>query len=160
MNVSKLISFHFDDTGRLIVDKVPDSTHFLACDTVIFSVGQRAGLAFIPDDAGVGVTDKQTIAINPNTMAATRPGVFAAGDSVSGTSFVIEAVASGHQAAESIIRYLEKEELEPPRKPDLPVVQIPRSEIDDRIAAGEIHIQARVPLPELSVAERIGNFEK
>jgi len=68
---------------------------------VIFSVGQRAGLAFIPDDAGVGLTNRQTIAINPNTMAATRAGVFAAGDSVSGTAFVIEAVASGHTAAPS-----------------------------------------------------------
>ena len=151
-------SFHFDETGRLIVEKVPDSTHILACDTVIFSVGQRAGLAFIPDDAGVGFTDQQTIAINPNTMAATRPGVFAAGDSVSGTAFVIEAVASGHQAAESIIRYLEKEELEPPLKPDLPVVQIPMQEIEARIASGELQNQPRVPLPELSVADRISNF--
>ena len=75
------------------------SEHILACDTVIFSVGQRAGLAFIPDDAGVGITDQQTIAINPNTLAATREGVFAAGDTVSGTAFVIEAVASGHKAA-------------------------------------------------------------
>ena len=154
----KVASFHFDETGRLIVEKVPDSTHVLACDTVIFSVGQRAGLAFIPDDAGVGFTDKQTIAINPNTMAATRPGVFAAGDSVSGTAFVIEAVASGHQAAEAIIRYLQKIELEPPQKPELPVVQIPKQELATRLATGELQIQPRVPLPELSVAERIQNF--
>ena len=87
--------------------------HILECDTVIFSVGQRAGLAFLPDDAGVGLTRQQTIAINPNTFAATRPGVFAAGDSVSGTAFVIEAVAAGHKAAESIHRYLRGEELEP-----------------------------------------------
>ncbi|MCP4423210.1 MAG: FAD-dependent oxidoreductase, partial [Chloroflexi bacterium] len=84
-------SFHFDEAGRLQVDKAPDSNHVIECDTVIFSVGQRAGLAFIPDDAGVGVTAQQTIAINPNTLAATRAGVFAAGDTVSGTSFVIEA---------------------------------------------------------------------
>ena len=90
-------SFNFDENGRLHVEKVPDSAHMLTCDTIIFSVGQRAGLAFIPDDAGVGLTRQQTIAINPNTLAATRPGVFAAGDSVSGTSFVIEAVASGQR---------------------------------------------------------------
>jgi heterodisulfide reductase subunit A-like polyferredoxin len=151
-------NFSFDETGRLNVDKEPGSTHQIPCDTVIFSVGQRAGLAFIPDDAGVGLTTKRTIAINPNTFAATRPGVFAAGDSVSGTAFVIEAVASGHTAAESIIRYLEKDHLEPPPKPDLPVVHLTQEELEERIARGEIHRQPRVPMPQLPVAQRVDNF--
>ncbi|NIQ98467.1 MAG: 4Fe-4S ferredoxin, partial [Desulfuromonadales bacterium] len=90
----------------------------------------------IPEDAGVGLTNQQTIAVNPNTLAATRPGVFAAGDSVSGTAFVIEAVASGHDAAHSIIRYLEGEALEPAPKPELPVVNLSQREIEERIARG------------------------
>jgi heterodisulfide reductase subunit A-like polyferredoxin len=151
-------SFSFDETGRLNVEKIPGSSHVLSCDTVIFSVGQRAGLAFIPDDAGVGLTSQKTIAINPNTFAATRPGVFAAGDSVSGTAFVIEAVESGHKSAGSIIRYLAGEGLEPSPKPELPVVRLSSEEISSRIARGEIHYSPRVPLPELSVTERIDNF--
>jgi heterodisulfide reductase subunit A-like polyferredoxin len=151
-------SFSFDETGRLTVEKVPDSNHVIPCDTVIFSVGQRAGLAFIPDDAGVGLTGHQTIAVNPNTLAATREGVFAAGDSVSGTAFVIEAVDSGHTAARSIIRYLQGEHLEPPRRPDLPVVRFTPEEIETRIAHGEITPQPRVPMPWLPVEKRIDNF--
>ncbi|MDI6768858.1 MAG: FAD-dependent oxidoreductase [Anaerolineales bacterium] len=153
-------SFGFDEAGRLSVEKVPDSNHVIPCDTVIFSVGQRAGLAFIPDDAGVGLTTKKTIAINPNTFAATRPGVFAAGDSVSGTSFVIEAVDSGHKAAESILRYLQGEALERPPKPEMPVVKLERQELDERLARGEIKKQPRVPLPEIPVEERISNFSE
>lgn len=151
-------SFTFDETGRLNVEKKSDSEHSIPCDTVIFSVGQRAGLAFIPEDAGVGLTARKTIAVNPNTFAATRPGVFAAGDSVSGTAFVIEAVDSGHKAAQTIIRYLAGDQLEPDEKPDLPVVHLTREEIDDRIQRGEIKLQSRVPLPELPVAQRISNF--
>ncbi len=151
-------SFRFDEMGRLSVEKTPESNHVIPCDTVIFSVGQRAGLAFIPADAGVGLTERKTIAINPNTFAATRPGVFAAGDSVSGTAFVIEAVASGHKAAESILRYLQSEALERPPKPELLVVKLTRQEIDDRVARGEIKKQSRVPLPELPVEQRIRNF--
>ncbi|MFQ5421255.1 MAG: FAD-dependent oxidoreductase, partial [Anaerolineae bacterium] len=117
-------SFHFDANGRLHVQKVPNSNHIIACDTIIFSVGQRAGLAFIPDDAGVGLTPQKRIAINPNTQAATRQGVFAAGDTVSGTAFVIEAVESGHIAARSILRYLQGEYLQQPPKPKLPVVHL------------------------------------
>ena len=155
---SRVQSFSFDVTGRLELELEPDSSHVIECDTVIFSVGQRAGLAFIPDDAGVGLTAGRTVAINPNTMAATRAGVFAAGDSVSGTSFVIEAVASGHKVAESIHRYLQGMYLEPPPKPELPVVQLTQTEIDHRVQIGEIRAQPRVPVPELSVAERTGNF--
>jgi heterodisulfide reductase subunit A-like polyferredoxin len=151
-------SFHFDEAGRLHLEKIPDSRHILECDSVIFSVGQRAGLAFIPDDAGVGMTAQQTIAINPNTLAATREGVFAAGDTVSGTSFVIEAVASGHTAAESIKRYLQGDQLEPPQEPDLPVVHLSQEEIDNRVAHGEIKRQARVPMPWLPVEERVRSF--
>jgi len=154
----RVASFSFDETGRLHVEKVPETQHLIACDTVIFSVGQRAGLAFIPDDAGVGITERQTIAINPNTLAATRPGVFAAGDSVSGTAFVIEAVNSGHRAAESIIRYLQGVPLEPPPRPELPVVHFTRQEIEERLARGQIHRQGRVPLPQLSTAERVTSF--
>ena len=158
LDCQRVSSFHFDEMGHLHLEKVPDSRHTIPCDTVIFSVGQRAGLAFIPDDAGVGLTGKQTIAVNPNTLAATREGVFAAGDSVSGTSFVIEAVDSGHTAARSIIRYLEGEHLEPPRKPELPVVHMSKPEIQMRIARGEIKRQSRIPLPEVPVQDRIRNF--
>jgi heterodisulfide reductase subunit A-like polyferredoxin len=154
----RVASFSFDETGRLNVEKVPNSTHVIECDTVIFSVGQRAGLAFIPDDAGVGLTGRKLIAVNPNTLAATREGVFAAGDSVSGTAFVIEAVHSGHTAARSILRYLQREHLEPPPQPQLPVVRLSRPEIEARVARGEIKLQARVPLPELPVEQRLNNF--
>jgi heterodisulfide reductase subunit A-like polyferredoxin len=155
---AQVTHFEFDHEGRLSIETEPDSEHILDADTVIFSVGQRAGLAFIPDDAGVGVTQQRTIAINPNTMAATRPGVFAAGDSVSGTSFVIEAVASGHQSAESIQRYLLGEDLEAPPKPELPVVKFTRAELLERVAKGEFEIKSRVPIPELTVEERKNSF--
>ena len=153
-------SFTFDETEGLMVDKVGDSQHVIPCDTVIFSVGQRAGLAFIPDDAGVAMTDLKTIAVDPNTFAATRPGVFAAGDSVSGTAFVIEAVHSGHEAAESIIRFLSGNQLERAPKPPLPVVQIDQEEIEARIAKGEITVQRRVQLTELAVEHRLDNFSE
>lgn len=151
-------SFSFDETGRLSVETVPDSQHVIPCDTVIFAVGQRVGLAFIPDDAGVGLTGQRTIAVNPNTFAATRDGVFAAGDSVAGKAFVIDAVATGHRAARSIIRYLRGEHLEPPRQPDLPVVHLDEAEIEARIASGEITPEPRVPMPELPVEQRTDNF--
>jgi len=158
MELMEVSSFSFDDSGGLHVEKTANSNHEIHCDTVIFSVGQRAGLAFIPDDAGVGITNKSTIAINPNTLAATKAGVFASGDSVSGTAFVIESVESGHKVANSIMRYLRGEDLEPPPGPDLPVVELSDQEIQDRIARGEIIHQDRVPLLELNLDDRVSCF--
>jgi heterodisulfide reductase subunit A2 len=154
----RVAHFEFDDQGRLSLETVEGSEHILPADVVIFSVGQRAGLAFIPADAGVGLTSRRTIAVNPNTFAATRPGVFAAGDSVSGTAFVIEAVASGHKCAESIHRYLRGEALEPKPHPELPVVKLAQSELDERMRRGEVKITPRVPVPELPVMERLRGF--
>ncbi len=155
---TRVTSFSFDERGRLHVEKTPGSNHTIQADTVIFSVGQRAGLAFIPGDANVGLTDNQTIAINPNTLATSRPGVFAAGDCISGTAFVIEAVDRGHVAAQSIQRYLRGEALEPPPKPELPVVRLSQPELEERLSRGEIHPQPRVPMPQLAVEERLDNF--
>ncbi len=157
---ARVSSFAFDADGRLAVETEPGSEHVLHADTVVFSVGQRAGLAFIPDDAGVGITRQRTIAINPNTMAATRPGVFAAGDSVSGTAFVIEAVASGHRAAESIQRYLRGEALEPAPRPELPVVRFNRAQAAERLAKSRARPGGRVPMPELPVAARRLGFDE
>ena len=146
----------FDAEGKLALETEPNSEHVLQCDTVIFSIGQRAGLAFIPDDAGVGVTRQQTIAINPNTFAATRPGVFAAGDATTGTAFVIEAVAAGHKVAATIHRYLSGEPLEPKFAPDLPVVNMTRPEVEQKLVRNEIRLTPRVPMPMIPVADRVG----
>jgi heterodisulfide reductase subunit A-like polyferredoxin len=149
-----------DRSGRPRPVPIPESEHFVPCDSVIFAVGQRAGLAFIPESTGVGITDRSTIAVNPNTMAATREGVFAAGDAITGTAFVIEAVAQGHAAAESIHRYLRGEELEPPPEPDLPVVELTRAEIEERVGRGEVEMRPRVPMDELPAGERVSTFKE
>ncbi len=147
-----------DGSGRRRPVPVPGSEHVVPCETVIFSVGQRAGLEFIPESTGVGVTRQETVAVNPNTYATTRPGVFAAGDAISGTAFVIEAVAAGHKAAASIQRYLRGGELEPEAKPELPVVKLTMEEIKERMALGEIRATPRVHVQTMGVVQRTRSF--
>jgi heterodisulfide reductase subunit A-like polyferredoxin len=155
------VSFmEFDSEGRLNLKTVEGSEHLLPCEVVIFAIGQQAGLGFIPESAGVGVTRRSTISVNPNTFGATRPGVFAAGDAVTGTAFVVEAVASGHKSAASIHRYLRGEELEIQPPPELPVVKMTREEIQERVASGEVRVTPRVPIPLRAPGERISSFRE
>ena len=46
------------------------------------------------------------IEVDPNTLATSRPGVFAAGDAILGPTSVVHAIGSGKKAAISIDRYL------------------------------------------------------
>ncbi len=150
----------FDSEGRLNLQTQEGSEHILPCEVVIFAIGQRAGLAFIPESAGVGTTRGATVAVNPNTFAATRPGVFAAGDATSGTAFVVEAVAAGHKVAESIHKYLRGEELEPKPKPELPVVKLTKDEVNERIVRGEVKVTPRVRMQALEAARRARSFDE
>ncbi|HHN93147.1 MAG TPA: 4Fe-4S ferredoxin, partial [Anaerolineae bacterium] len=61
---------------------------------------------------------------------------------------------------ESIHRYLRGEELDAPPKPELPVVELTRAEIEARVAAGEVEVKPRVPMDALPVEERLGSFEE
>jgi len=56
-------------------------------------------------EAGLETNRNSTLKVGPS-LATTRPGVFAAGDAVSGPASVIEAVAQGNRAAKEVDLYL------------------------------------------------------
>ncbi|MDP2991094.1 MAG: FAD-dependent oxidoreductase, partial [Kiritimatiellota bacterium] len=157
VNVS---SMRFESDGSLSLETQPDSEHTLPCDTVIFAIGQRAGLAFIPEDGGVGITRQRTVAVNPNTFATSRAGVFAAGDATTGTAFVVDAVASGHKAADNIHKFLRGENMELREHAELGVVKLTPTEVAARMRSGEIAVQPRVRMAALDAASRCQSFEE
>jgi heterodisulfide reductase subunit A-like polyferredoxin len=156
----KVTFMEFDSEGRLNLKTEEGSEQVLPCEVVIFAIGQRAGLAFIPESAGVGVTRASTISVNPNTFAATRPGVFAAGDATTGTGYVVDAIAAGHKTAASMHRYLRGEELEPAAKPELPVVKMTDGEVEEKLERGEIRVSPRVAMQHRSAGERSSSFQE
>ena len=153
-------TMQFEADGSLTLETVPKSEHILSGDMVFFAIGQSAGLAFIPEDSQVGTTRGGTVAVNPNTFSTSRPGVFAAGDATTGTAFVIEAVASGHQAAENIQKYLQGEELEIRDQPQLPVVKMSPTEVSLRLAKGEIEPKPRARMTSLKSNHRRHTFDE
>jgi len=59
-------------------------------------------------DLNLAMTDKKTFKIDQNFMT-TEPGVFAAGDAVTGPSLVVRAIYQGRKAAENAHNYLTKQ---------------------------------------------------
>ena len=95
--------------GRPDFDELPGTEEVLEADVVIFAIGQRPDIACLKET--VETVRGRFPAVNPETLATSHPGVFAGGDVVTGTAFIVDAIAAGHKAARSIHRYLNGEPL-------------------------------------------------
>ena len=93
--------FEFDADGKLVLEKDAGSLHTIPCDTIIFAVGQKV---VIPEGMGIAVDGKGRAVIDGNCRS--DGNFFAAGDAVTSTSSVVQAVAWGQKAAAAIDLYL------------------------------------------------------
>ena len=102
MTIHKIARFYFDENHRAVTELVEGGELTLPADYVIFGVGQK------PEDTmgmGLELTHGPYIVADGNHMSS-EPGIFAAGDVVTGTKSVIGAIAEGRDAASAIDVYL------------------------------------------------------
>ncbi len=103
-----------NERGIRLPVPMPGSRLFWDGDTVISALGQEGDITFQSFgelEASIAVTPRKTIKAHPSTMKTSVSGIFAGGDAVSGSRTVIQAVAAGRRAAESIHEFLEKEKV-------------------------------------------------
>ena len=101
----------YDENGRrrLIPTGEPDQ-HF-ECDDVLIAVGQENAFPWIERDIGLEFGEWDMPVVDRITMQSSIPNVFFGGDAAFGPENIIWAVAHGHEAAISIDRYLNGEEV-------------------------------------------------
>lgn len=101
VELQKVKSFTFRQ-GQAIVELVEDSQEIIPVDTVILAVGQKPA-----GTGGMGVELVRNAYIKTDdTLQTNISGIFAAGDVVTGTKSVIEAIDAGRKSAIAIDRYL------------------------------------------------------
>jgi glutamate synthase (NADPH/NADH) small chain len=83
------------------------SRHNIQADTVILAIGQGPA-STLSEKAQIATTLRGLFVVDDNGMT-NIPGVFAAGDVVSGPKTVVEAVAHTKRVAEQMVKYLSKE---------------------------------------------------
>ena len=103
----------FDEKGRFNPTFMEGSTRLIEADTVILSVGQMSDTSFLDTAKGFRVTRFGTIAVEQDTLFTFVPGVYAAGDLVSGPRTAIEAIAQGKAAGQSVDEFLRGVEHKP-----------------------------------------------
>jgi len=101
----------YDAKGRrkLVATGEPDQ-HY-ECDDVLIAVGQENAFPWIERDTGIEFDQWGMPNIDKTTMQSTVPNVFFGGDSAFGPKNIIWAVAHGHDAAISIDKLLNGEDV-------------------------------------------------
>jgi formate dehydrogenase (NADP+) beta subunit len=99
------VSRVFDETGRFSPQFVEGSENTVPADGVIVAIGQTGDFSFLSPEDGVQ-TRGGRIAIDPDTLATTAPGIYSGGDAAFGPRIAINAIADGKRAAKSIDEHL------------------------------------------------------
>ena len=94
-----------DKGGRRSFMVIEGTEFEVEADSIIAAVGQEPDLLWLTDDYPLGISKENTLTVNEE-LETTLEGVFAAGDVVTGPSSVVEAMASGKKAAQSVRRFL------------------------------------------------------
>lgn len=142
-----------DAKGRrkLVPAGEPDQ-HF-PCDDVLVAVGQENAFPWIERDCGIEFGDWDMPKVDEKTFRSTHPKVFFGGDAAFGPKNIIWAVAHGHEAAVSIDKMLNGEDIADRPAPAVEVISqkmgIHEWSYDNAI---EPDLRFKVPLRDLNVA--------
>jgi NADH-quinone oxidoreductase subunit F len=145
-----------DSSGRRRPVPIEGTEQIIELDTLIVAISEDSGIDSIGParSSGIETTEYNTVRIDKNTLLTSRPGVFGAGDVVTGPNTVIEAIAAGKKVASMIYRYLRNEELVQTAELNLPTVYLEPLEIE----TDKEQVTERVETPRASVEWRKRNF--
>lgn len=141
----------YDSEGGLHMEVIHGSEHVLEADNVIFATGQASDMSLVSDLSEIDITSRGTIVVDPDNLETGAKGVFAAGDIISGPASIIEAIASGRQAAASIDMYLGGEGT---------IDEVLATHEESILPVGFQPIGERMTPPSLPIAERLNNLNE
>jgi len=98
-----------DESGRRRPVPVEGSEFIIKADMMIQAISQRPDISWLDEDSKLKTTRWQTFEVDAETNETSVPGIFAAGDAVTGPATIVEAIADARKAAQGILTYLEQE---------------------------------------------------
>jgi NADPH-dependent glutamate synthase beta subunit-like oxidoreductase/ferredoxin len=105
-----LMEYNIDENGR--IDRGTSTGEvIIPCDDVVLAIGQDNAFPWIERDIGIEFDKWDCPVVDETTMMCTRDGIFFGGDSAFGPKNIIWAVEHGHQAAISMHKYCQGEDL-------------------------------------------------
>jgi len=142
----------FDNSARRKPVPVENEVYTINLDYLISAIGQTPDLSWMERD-DLAATRSQTLVIN-EAFATNRPGVFAAGDAVSGPATIVQAIAHGNLVAVAVDEWLRTGKCSKPR------FTTPRHDIPLGCKLDDFATAHRTQNPRVPLAERENNFKE
>ncbi len=101
----------YDENGKRSMLPTGEPDQFIEADDVIVAVGQDNAFPWIEKDLGIEFGKWEIPVLDKVTFQSTLPKVFFGGDAAFGPENIITAVAHGHQAAISIDKFCNNEDV-------------------------------------------------
>jgi len=107
----EIVRAEYDAKGRRSLIPTGEPDVLVECDTVLVAIGQENSFPWIERDCGIAFDKWGLPVLGDGTFQSSIPKVFFGGDAAYGPKNIITAVAHGHQAAVSIDRWLNGEDV-------------------------------------------------
>ena len=112
----------YDARGRRRLVPTGEPDHFFECDDVLVAIGQENAFPWVERDIGLQFNEWDMPVVDEVTFQSTNPRVFFGGDSAFGPKNIIWAVAHGHQAAISIHKMCQGEDIKERPAPGVNII--------------------------------------
>jgi NADPH-dependent glutamate synthase beta subunit-like oxidoreductase len=116
------VAAKYDEKGRRSLVPTGEPDQHIECDDVLVAVGQENAFPWIERGIGIEFDRWDMPKVDTRTMQSTIPNVFFGGDAAFGPKNIIWAVAHGHDAAVSIHRLLNGEDVNVRPAPDVAII--------------------------------------
>ncbi|MBV9967968.1 MAG: FAD-dependent oxidoreductase [Alphaproteobacteria bacterium] len=151
--VFEKVKAEYDAKGRRNLVSTGEPHTHIPCDDVLVAIGQENAFPWIERDIGIEFDRWGMPKVDPKTMQSTLPNVFFGGDAAFGPKNIIWAVAHGHDAAISIDKLCQGEDVNDRPPPGVTLVSqkmgIHEWSYDNDISND---LRYKVPLRDISVA--------
>ena len=107
----EIVRAEYDAKGKRSLVPTGEPDVLVPCDEVLIAVGQENAFTWIERDCGIEFDKWGLPVLTEGTFQSTLPNVLFGGDSAYGPKNIITAVAHGHEAAVSIDRLLNGEDV-------------------------------------------------
>jgi len=150
----RMVMGEMEADGRRRAEPIPGTEFVIDADHVVVAIGQQPNTSQLNMRWLDVDSDDATVKVDTLTLETGIPGIFAGGDCITGSNNVVDAVAAGLRAAESIDRYLRGRALRKGRTLEKP--QAVEVDIRER----DISYYKRARMPGIPISRRMGNFEE
>jgi formate dehydrogenase beta subunit len=152
------VAAQYDAKGRRSLKPTGEPDQHFGCDEVLVAVGQENAFPWIEKDCGIAFDQWGMPVVDKVSLQSTLPRVFFGGDAAFGPKNIIWAVAHGHEAAVSIDKLCQGEDVSK-RPPPMVHLMSQKMGIHEWSYDNEIALDRRYKVPWREASQTLKNIK-